>query len=624
MAQVLTASTDDRVGRVLDGRYRLVALLGVGGTARVYLADDQRLRRRVAVKVLHAGLAHDAPFLRRFQAEAHAAAALDHPHVLAVHDWGEDADGPFLVTEYLPGGSLRAILDDHGPLSPSQTVRIGIEASAALSAAHRAGLVHRDIKPANLLFDGRGAVRVADFGLVQALSESALTEPDGVVGTARYLPPEAGSARSLDGRADVYALGLVMAECLTGVVPLVGTDAAATVLRRRREGVEVPDVFGPLGRTLTGVLRPDPDARPSAAALAKTLIADTPAYHAPRPLPRPVPVTGEGAGREPSPTRAGASPAAQDRRPPRSDAPRPRRWPRRLAVALAVLVLAAAAAVVAYLLVDDPPPPPVVDDYTERSIDVLEEAARLNGWVLRTGGETHPTLEEGLVIATDPPAGADLEAGEIIEAVVSVGRPQADVPPLVGVPEPDARAAVEESGLVVGTVEPAFNEEVEAGIVVRVLVAGSEVAGPLSVDEGSPVDLVVSAGPAPRVVPDVEGDSLEVAQAAADGLGLTLAQTDPEFSEAVAAGRVISQQPPAGTELARGEAIVVTLSQGPDRRAVPDLVGLTPAEARAELESVGLALGSVFGDDGRVFQYGSGQEADSRHPPGTGIDVFVR
>src|SRR5688500_4712304 len=197
----------DQIGRVLGGRYRLIAPIGSGASAQVYLADDVRLRRRVAVKVLHAALADDDSFLRRFRAEAQAAAALSHPHVLAVFDWGDD-DVPYLVTEYLGGGSLRALLDTGDLLSPSQALLIGLEAGRALDYAHRRGFVHRDIKPANLLFGDDHRLRIADFGLARALAEAAWTEPQGaMLGTARYASPEQAQGLGGDGSAAEYTLG---------------------------------------------------------------------------------------------------------------------------------------------------------------------------------------------------------------------------------------------------------------------------------------------------------------------------------------------------------------------------------------------------------------------------------
>ncbi|MGH9304500.1 MAG: protein kinase domain-containing protein, partial [Acidimicrobiales bacterium] len=185
------SSITEQVGRVVGGRYRLLTPVGAGASAQVFAAIDTRLSRRVAVKVLHPMLADDTAFLRRFRAEARLAASLDHPHVMRVFDWGEEASGPYLVLEFLAGGSLRSLLDTGVKLDHSQVALIGFQAATGLAYAHRRGIVHRDIKPGNLLFDDEGHLRIADFGVARALAEAALTEPLGAIfGTARYASPE--------------------------------------------------------------------------------------------------------------------------------------------------------------------------------------------------------------------------------------------------------------------------------------------------------------------------------------------------------------------------------------------------------------------------------------------------
>src|ERR1700691_4339268 len=223
----------DSIGRVLGKRYRLLSALGTGASAHVYLAEDVSLQRHVALKVLQPGLASDEAFLKRFGAEARSVASLNHPHVLRVFDWGEDTDGPYLVLEYLGGGSLRDLLDRGVRLSQSQAARLGTEVAQGLAYAHSRGLVHRDIKPANLLFDEEGRVRVADFGVARALAEAAWTEPAGaMIGTARYISPEGAEGEPADGRADVYSLALVLYEAVTGTVPFVTDTTMGTLAAR--------------------------------------------------------------------------------------------------------------------------------------------------------------------------------------------------------------------------------------------------------------------------------------------------------------------------------------------------------------------------------------------------------
>jgi serine/threonine-protein kinase len=277
------------IGRVLGGRYRLVAPIGMGASAQVYLADDVKLRRRVALKMLHDALAGDAEFLRRFRAEARAAAALSHPNVMAVYDWSDGSDegeAAFIVTEYLPGGSLRALLDGGSLLTPAQALGVGLEAARALDYAHRRGFVHRDIKPANLLFGEEQRLRIADFGLARALAEAAWTEPQGaVLGTARYASPEQAKGERLTGEADVYALALVLIEAVTGEVPFVADTTLGTLMARVDRELVVPDALGPLQSVLVGAGHPDPAQRIDARTLAKGLLRAAKKLARPAPLP---------------------------------------------------------------------------------------------------------------------------------------------------------------------------------------------------------------------------------------------------------------------------------------------------------------------------------------------------
>jgi beta-lactam-binding protein with PASTA domain len=280
------AGLTDLVGRVLTGRYRLVAPIGVGASAQVFLADDVQLRRRVAVKLLHAGLAGDPTFLRRFQAEAQSAAALNHPNVVAVYDWGEDGV-PFIVTEFLDGGSLRAILDRGARLTVSQALLVGLEACRALHYAHTRGFVHRDIKPANLLYGEDRRLRVADFGLARALAEASWTEPEGVVlGTARYVSPEQAAGHAVDTRSDVYSLALVLVECVTGEVPHAADTALATLRARMGASIEAdPERLGSLAPLIEAAGTAEVEPRWTAAQLGQALMRAAEQLPPPAPIP---------------------------------------------------------------------------------------------------------------------------------------------------------------------------------------------------------------------------------------------------------------------------------------------------------------------------------------------------
>ena len=269
------------VGRILGNRYRLVAQIGAGASAQVFLADDLSLGRRVAVKCLRSGLSDDARFVKRFRAEATAAAQLSHPNLLAVYDWDESPSSAYIVTEVLLGGSLLDLIDRQ-PLTPSQGLLVALQVAQGLKYAHSIGWVHRDIKPANLLFGQEGRLRIADFGIARAVAEAAWTEPEGVlVGTARYAAPEQAEGDAIDGKADIYSLALTIVEAVTGRVPLLGENALSTMVLRQDRDVDGFEELGPLGTALARAGRADPRARPTAAQLIENLTRTA------RSLPRP-------------------------------------------------------------------------------------------------------------------------------------------------------------------------------------------------------------------------------------------------------------------------------------------------------------------------------------------------
>jgi len=662
---------------VLGGRYRLSAPIGSGASAQVYLADDVTLRRRVAVKVLHPALADDDAFLRRFRAEARSAAALNHPNLMAVYDWGED-DGPYLVLEFLGGGSLRAMLEQGRRLTPSQALVVGLDTARALHFAHRRDVVHRDIKPANLLFGDDGRLRIADFGLARALSEAAWTEPgDGLVGTVRYAAPEQAKHGRVDGKADVYALALVLIEAVTGSVPLIGDSSLATLAGRAETPVPVPEALGPLRPVLERAGRPDPSQRPDAGELGQALLAAARQLDRPDPLPlagaldlSPVGTGSDGdptllpppspVATEPEATTATATAAAGngngkttattvrsgpatavfdglemfDHGPPARprDTPgdgsqaarRRRRWP--WLVVLVLLVAGTVGGTVAYLQAQPATAavPNIDGDLREAAeaelARVQAEAGFEVPWVVRIDEQYHDRVPEGTVISQDPGAGRVIEEGETVTLTVSLGRPFVAVPDLGGLGQDEAQRALVEVGLVLGSSSVTTSEDVGAGLVVTWSAGGEERPG--EVREGSEVDLVLSEGPAPRTVPALAGLTEDQAVAALEAEGLR-AEVASRFSSQVDKGVVIGSEPGSGATVERGATITVVVSKGRDLVTVPDIVGKTLEELNKALEAVGLRSGDVSGN-------ASGSPAATDPAPGdavdrgTAVDIFLR
>ncbi|MGK2949714.1 MAG: protein kinase domain-containing protein [Acidimicrobiales bacterium] len=641
----------DQIGRVLSGRYRLIAPIGTGASAQVFLADDVRLRRRVAVKLLHAALADDEAFLRRFRAEAQAAAALNHPNIVAVYDWGDDDGTPYIVTEYLAGGSLRGMLDQGVRLSQSQALLVGLEATRALDYAHRRGFVHRDVKPANILFGDDARLRIADFGLARALAEAAWTEPQGaVLGTARYASPEQAQGQPVDGKADVYSLGLTLIEAVTGTVPFTADTTIATLMARVGKPVVVPDELGPLQKPLARAGLPDAEDRPDAGALAIALMASAEDLPRPEPLPLAtgaplVDLTQAESGVDatmlgPTAT-AGSRLAGPDDRPDEltvvdaeavpaaapatyldddlaTDQPeRPRRrWAWVLVATLLAALVGGGAAVAWSELSTTYHEVPVLTDLTEAA---AREAVAELGFEVEVRETRVDGSTAGTVVDSDPVAGEELAEGATLVLFVSLGNTTAPVPAdLVGKTFDEAATALEAAGQFQAVIadEP-FDEEVEAG---RVLALAGDV--PAELAKGSEVGLVVSAGPEPRAIPQgLVGGTYDDAAAALEAVQLVPERVE-EFSDDVEVGLVMQLRPGDGTA-PRDSAVQVVVSKGPDLVTVPQVDGLDLDEAIEALEGAGLVVGDVSGPArGRPFVTDpvAGQEVRR----GTTVDIFLR
>lgn len=645
----------DQIGRVLGGRYRLVAPIGSGASAQVFLADDVRLRRRVAVKLLHAGLADDEGFLRRFRAEAAAAAALNSPHVVSVYDWGEE-DEPFLVCELLAGGSLRSMLDAGRRLSVAQALLVGLEAGRGLDHAHRRGIVHRDIKPANLLFAEDGRLAIADFGLARALADAAWTEPSGsVMGTARYASPEQARGQAVDGKADVYALGLVLVEAVTGEVPFWSDTTIATLMARTEHDVDVPERLGALLPALRAAGRVEPGERPDAAGFAAMLVQASEGLDAPEPLPlagvlRTAPEPAERLdGRpplkpmaDPTPTpepvlgeAAAAAAAADDTSPAgrpgvlsadrrrerkaRREAHRlaegkQRRWPRRAAI---VLVSAAIVAVVGFGVYTFARPSHEVPELVGLSSTEIAPLVDGNGWDVERTVERRDGSDAGVVVAQRPAPGESLREGETLEVTVSLGNELVEVPrDLTELPLAEAEARLAEAGLVLGQQRRKFAELLNADVVMAVAGRSRELP------RGSAVDLVVSAGPRPRTVPGgLGGMSYDEAAAVISDAQLTPVRAEG-FSDTVPEGEVISTDPGADATVPRDSEVRIIVSLGPELVEVPNVSGLSVTEATSELEAAGFEVQGVSGSPSQPVAR-TDPSAGSMVERGTGISLIT-
>lgn len=656
----------EQIGRVVGGRYRLLAPLGSGASAEVYLADDVRLRRRVAVKLLHAGLADDEAFLRRFRAEARSAAALSHPNIVSIFDWNGDESPPYLVTEYLSGGSLRSMLDRGVRLSPSQALLVALETAQALDHAHRQGFVHRDIKPANLLYGADARLRVADFGLARAVAEAGWTEPSGaIMGTARYSSPEQARGESLDGRSDVYSLALLLVETVTGTVPFTTDTTIGTLMARLDKPVAVPDELAALAPVVRAAGAIDPADRPEAAELVKQLLATAPELPRPAQLPIVVgdptrPPAGSngdgGADHTMVPTTANVPATTTTPHPeisstqsqpgadatqrfvqPASPMPSPasgyhppspahlspvaagrRPWWRPWGTRIVAAVLAIAVGVAgAWIFLQASKPSHVVPEALVGATRAeINEHVGDYGWRIAVVDEASTEVEADHVIRTEPEPGSNLREGERLRVVVSSGPPMVDVPgseALRGLTEDAARSMLTAEGI---GLQPEFvqtpSNEVEEGLVI-----GLEEGTPEQLAVGSTVRVLVANGPA-VTIPPLEGWEWEDARDRLEDFDLEV-EVRRENNGEVERGRVIRTEPGEGADVSPDSEVVLVVSRGEngggdgDRVEVPDVTGESLDEAREELEDAGLQVGTVWGNTGGSVQFSvptAGQTVD--------------
>ncbi|WP_432562817.1 Stk1 family PASTA domain-containing Ser/Thr kinase [Kineococcus sp. SYSU DK003] len=593
--------SDPLVGRRLDGRYRVLGRIGRGGMGVVYRAEDERLDRAVALKVLRSDLAHDPTARARFVREAKSAARLGHPGIVAVLDQGVDSEGgtetAYLVMELVDGRTLRDVVLDSGALTPGEALGVTADVLDALAEAHRKGVLHRDVKTANVLVADDGRVKVADFGLARAASTSGQSTTVGtgdLMGTAEYLAPEQLEAREPDARSDVYGVGVMLYEMLTGAPPFTGESPFSIAYKHVHEPVPPPSTKVPgLPRALDALvldaLAKDPFERPADAGemleqLRAVRSSLTPEQLAVRAVPSEAPATVGGTTRL-------EKVRASDPRPQGHQGHRSRRG---LLVGLVLLVLAVAAGLSWYFLAG-PGAYTTTPSVAGRSPQEARAQLQAAGLDVEEQQGYSDTVAEGLVVQTDPAAGDRVRKDGTVTIVVSQGVQTFTVPGVVGTPRDEAQDQLVSTGLAVGDVTEDFSEDVAQGSVIASTPAAGEV-----VPHDTPVALVVSKGRQPIDVPDVVGQSRDAAQEAITDVGLAVGEVTEQISESVPKGAVVSQTPDDGT-LFRGDAVALVVSSGPPLVAVPEVQGKNVDAARQQLEGLGFqvrvenVLGGVFG-----------------------------
>jgi serine/threonine-protein kinase len=529
------------IGSVLGGRYRLVELLGQGGMATIYRARDAQLDRDVAVKLLRPEFGRDPDFLARFRDEAKAAASLSHPNIVAVFDFGEEQSDPYIVMELIDGQDLSSILRENGALPPRQAARVSAEVAKALQAAHVRGIVHRDVKPSNILVGRDGRVKVADFGIARALDDSQLTLPGVTMGSVHYFSPEQARGEPATQASDIYSLGIVLYESLTGERPFSGDGAAAVALARLTTTPPRPSAIRPavpaaLDQVVQRAMALEPAARyASAASMASALdgwLAD-PA------TPGTAAVAGVAAA---GAVGAAATVASAQARP--NPVPYPPDAYARSAPPAAPVTTSGT-----------PPPPP--------SIDGEDDGSGSNpwGWIAGLLGIGILAIVGFLVFRMLTGGGG---AAPSASPSVSPSAATVEVPKFVDLTLADAQTAAGAAGVVLKETGSEERTDIAPGIVLT-----QDPAAGTPVAEGSEVGVTVSRGKVAVAVPNLLDKPRNEALQLIVQEGLTVGDETKGFSSSVAAGSVMAQNPGPGIVVAPGTPVAYTISDGPEPTPSP-------------------------------------------------------
>ncbi|AKS31671.1 Stk1 family PASTA domain-containing Ser/Thr kinase [Mycolicibacterium goodii] len=573
----------------LSDRYELGEILGFGGMSEVHLARDLRLHRDVAVKVLRADLARDPSFYLRFRREAQNAAALNHPAIVAVYDTGEaetpNGPLPYIVMEYVDGVTLRDIVHTDGPIPPRRAIEIIADACQALNFSHQHGIIHRDVKPANIMISKNNAVKVMDFGIARALADTgnSVTQTAAVIGTAQYLSPEQARGETVDARSDVYSLGCVLYEILTGEPPFIGDSPVAVAYQHVREDPVPPsrrhsDVTPELDAVVLKALAKNPDNRYQTAAEMR---ADLVRVHSGQAPDAPKVLTDA--------ERSSMLAAPMDRGAPTQGMPVPRpagysrdrgnsvaRW----LIAVAVLAVLTVVVTVAINMVGDRPRDVQVPDVSGQQFDEAVAALQNRGFKTVINRQTDNTVLPGRVISTDPAANSEVAAGDEITINVSAGPEQAQVPDVRDLSPVQARQKLKDAGFEKFKESPSPSTPEQKG---RVL-ATNPPANQLTAITNE-ITIVVGSGPEDAPVLSCAGQNAESCKAILTAGGFTNTVV-VEVDNPASAGQVVGTEPAEGQSVPKDTAIQIRVSKG-NQFVMPDLVGQFWSDAYPRLTALG-------------------------------------
>jgi len=551
------------VERVLDGRYALEALVGSGGMADVYRAKDQLLERTVAVKILHQQYENDTEFITRFQREAKAAARITHPNIVNVYDVGVAEGRHYIVMEYVPGRTLKERIKEEGPVPVPQALQIARQIAGALAQAHANNLVHCDIKPHNILVMPDGNVKVADFGIARAVTESTMTYNDNIMGSVHYFSPEQARGTMITPKSDVYSLGVLLYEMLSGRIPFDGNTAVSIARKHLEEDPQPLHMIAPgippvVEALVTRMMAKDPAQRPDSSMLVQDIVR---AEQMMRSDTEALPAFDPDATRVLTPVEAqeiGALAEAEEDAVPQEGDERPFFRTKKFKFGLLLILLLGF--FTGFFLSFGKFWSSVeitVPDVTGKQMTLARQI--LEDQHLRvTVAETYDaSVPVGVVVSQTPEAGTMVKEERAITIYVSKGGEELEMPNLRGLNQSDAIDKLQQMGLRLGSAYETFSDEDSGTVISQDPRSGTRIS------KGQTVDITVSKGQKIKKVsvPDVKGVPVDRARTIIEGSSLSVGGTSEQESTQ-AAGTVVSQSPAAGTEVDAGSSVRLVVSSG--------------------------------------------------------------
>lgn len=629
------ADEDQMLKRLIDGRYRIVKIIDTGGMASVYRAHDERLGRDVALKMMHPHLANTTSLVERFEAEARSAARLMHPAIVQIFDQGTWRRRPYLVMEFINGPNLRQLLSHEGTLPLGRALEITEQVLQALQAAHEMQIIHRDIKPENILLTPSGQVKVADFGLAHAVNQATGTTTGSVMGTVTYLAPELISETTSDARCDVYSVGIMAYELISGLPPFQGDTAIRTAWQHVSEDVpplsaKVPWIPSEVDDLVAALTARNAQDRPVDAGAALQLVkavidclspellkrrAQRPASETLEKETERTPLGKGGTARLPVlPVASPQVPAAPIRphnpnlpadnpstsipaHPEKSltvvetadavaspEAPAKRGKKKRWIAAVITGILVIVAALAGWYFTLGPGGRVAVPNVEGKTVAQAREMLINAQFKVETKREYSDTIAADKATRTNPKAGQKAKKNSQVELYISRGIEYVKVPDLKGKEGAEAGKLLKAAKLKLAGSSEEYSDEVEKGKIIA-----TDPEGGTTLRHHSGVKVTVSKGKEPITLPDFAGKSEEEVAKTLSDLKLEMAKTT-EFSDSVPRGQIIGQEPAAGTTVYHHDQIKVRVSQGPEMIEVPNVTALSMGQAKKKLTDLGFQV----------------------------------